>query len=56
MEKVDTHGYLLDMNNAHCRIEYSIQDNNVLVQKVNIIDRAKMLKLMPEEWYVFFIH
>lgn len=55
MEKVNTHGYLLDMNNAHCRIEYSIQDNNVLVHKVNIIDRAKWLRLVPKEWRIFCI-
>ena len=60
MEKVDTHGihwdYLLDMNNAQCMISYSFQDGKILTRRINNVERAKMLKLVPKEWYVFFIH
>lgn len=60
MEKVDTHGihwnYLLDINNAQCMITYSFQDGNILTRQINNVERAKMLKLVPKEWYVFFIH
>lgn len=60
MEKVDTHGihwnYLLDMNNAQCMTACSFQNGNILTRQINNVERAKILKLMPEEWYVFFIH